>query len=333
MWPGPGFGAPFFIHYGRNGGSLTRDGADRYVYASSTNGFWNDGDCYILGRIERSKLPALQSEDWSYYAGGDGSRDRNWPKRIAGASPILSSPAHCGQGPICYIPALDLYLMVSWYNTEKMTKWFAPNRMRYDFYQAAHPWGPWEQVDSFDDSFISSGHMYGPSLCAKFQQSTGSEVKISLFTSGCPFGDVPAGLYKMWEIPLILRTRPAPSSFDIPGGDPRVVYGGAWHGGDGKLASLHPQTCYTNTAGSSAELKFEGTGVALITEKGPEFGTMEVFVDGRRNAQLDLRTPTFPRISSVQCFSATGLARGTHNLRIVNNGEGFAAIELLRVMD
>ena len=24
-----------------------------------------------------------------------------------------------------------------------MTKWFEPNEMRYDFYQAEHPWGPW----------------------------------------------------------------------------------------------------------------------------------------------------------------------------------------------
>jgi len=50
--------------------------------------------------------------------------------------------------------------------------------------------------------------MYGPSLCAKFQQRTGAEVKMCLFTSGCPFEDVPSGLYKVWEIPIQLRTAP-----------------------------------------------------------------------------------------------------------------------------
>ena len=49
MWPGAAFGAPYFIHYGKNGGRVTQDDADRYVYATSTNGFWNDGDTHILG--------------------------------------------------------------------------------------------------------------------------------------------------------------------------------------------------------------------------------------------------------------------------------------------
>ena len=39
MWPGARFGAPFFIHYGRNGGQVTRDGASEYVYAASTTAF------------------------------------------------------------------------------------------------------------------------------------------------------------------------------------------------------------------------------------------------------------------------------------------------------
>ena len=33
MWPGKRFGAPCFIHYGKNGGSVTRDKADEFVYA------------------------------------------------------------------------------------------------------------------------------------------------------------------------------------------------------------------------------------------------------------------------------------------------------------
>ena len=40
MWPGRRFGAPYFIHYGRNGGQVTQDAANRYVYALSNNGFW-----------------------------------------------------------------------------------------------------------------------------------------------------------------------------------------------------------------------------------------------------------------------------------------------------
>ena len=56
MWPGARFNAPFFVHYGRDGGQVSRDGALDYVYACSTNGFWNDGDTLILGRVKRSRL-------------------------------------------------------------------------------------------------------------------------------------------------------------------------------------------------------------------------------------------------------------------------------------
>jgi hypothetical protein len=332
MWPGAAFGAPFFVHYGQNGGKVTRDGAERYVYASSTNGFWNDGDSYILGRVERSKLPALTSADWSYYTGGDGTADASWNPTISGATPILSAAAHCGQGPICFIPALNLYLLIAWYNTEKLRKWFEPTRMQYDFYCADHLWGPWSLVDSFDDSFISQGHMYGPSLCARFQQRTGSSVRISMFTSGCPFKDIPIGLYKMWEIPLILDTQPPPSSASILGDDPAIAYTGDWHAGNESLPSLHAHTRYTSRAGAAAELKFHGSSVALIAEKGPGFGALKIHLDGRFSAAVDLRTPNFPRISSVEVFSSAELPNGLHTISVVNQNSGYAAIESFRII-
>ena len=53
MWPGARFGAPSFVHYGANGGRVARDGADQFVYGISNNGFWNNGDDFILGRVRR----------------------------------------------------------------------------------------------------------------------------------------------------------------------------------------------------------------------------------------------------------------------------------------
>ncbi|HEV2325337.1 MAG TPA: hypothetical protein VGS10_15400 [Terracidiphilus sp.] len=332
MWPGPRFGAPFFIHFGRNGGFVARDGADRYVYATSTNGFWNDGDHYILGRVERHNLSRLRSSDWSYYMGGEGMHDKSWSREIADAKPILAAPAHCGQGPACYIPALDLYLLIAWYNTEKLTKWFEPVRMRYDFYQAGHPWGPWSLIGSQTDSFLSEGHMYGPSLCARFQRREGSSAVVHMFTSGCPFKDIPSGLYKMWEIPLILRTDAVLPMHIVDADDPRVVYRGAWNRGNAKLPPLSPRARYANMAGSSAELEFTGTGIAFITEKGPEFGIADVYLDGAKTS-LTLGTPNFPRISSVQAFAVDGLRKGGHRIRVVNAGATSLAVEQFQVAE
>ena len=120
MWPGPRFGAPYFIHYGKNGGNVARDGANRYVYAVSNNGFWNGGDDDIVGRVERKRLPDLHAADWRYYAGGDGAEAANWTAEIDRAAPVLSLKAQCGSGPACYVPALDTYVMAVWYLPVKL---------------------------------------------------------------------------------------------------------------------------------------------------------------------------------------------------------------------
>lgn len=331
MWKGAPFGAPFFIHYGQNGGRVVRDGADRYVYASSTNGFWNDGDQYILGRVPREKLSSLQASDWSYSLGGDGTDASRWSFDIAEAVPFLSLPRQCGQGPICYVPALDAYLMIAWYNTATMKKWFEPNEMRYDFYQAEHPWGPWRQVASYSDSFIVGGHMYGPSLCARFQKKEGSQLRMTLFTAGCPFEDVPSGLYKMWEIPIIAETVPLPPYRTVRADDRALLYRGNWRSGDDGMKNIRPYARYTTRAGDFCELTFRGTGIACIAEKDTGFGEFDVYLDGQKRQQVKLSSENFPRISSVEVFAARKLDAGEHTLRLVSASSRYVVLDALRV--
>lgn len=128
MWPGAAFGAPFFIHYGRNGGSVKQDGADCYVYALSTNGFWNDGDSYILGRVARTELPNLNAADWIYFRGGDGSAGDAWSHSIEDAQPLLEQRTHCGQSGPCFLPSLNRYLMV--FGTTRLSWRNGLNRMK-----------------------------------------------------------------------------------------------------------------------------------------------------------------------------------------------------------
>jgi hypothetical protein len=63
MWPDPSFGSPFFVHYGKTGGNVEQDIANRYVYAVSNNGFWNDGRQYIIGRVATARLASLRPAD------------------------------------------------------------------------------------------------------------------------------------------------------------------------------------------------------------------------------------------------------------------------------
>jgi hypothetical protein len=332
MWPGTRFGSPFFVHYGKNGGAVSRDGAHQYVYAISPNGFWNDGDDFILGRVERSKLKRLDASDWTYYAGRAGQRAENWSKQIGEAVPILSLPAKCGQTPPCYIPSLGLYLLISWYNTQKMTKWFEPNEMRYDFYQAEHPWGPWEFINSHSDNHIAGGHMYGPSLCAKFQERKGTEVMMSLFTSGCPFDDVPSGLYKMWEIPLVLRSTSLPDSTLVNDDDARISYSGSWrsltHRG---FSDYNDDVHHTTSVGDSLQFTFTGAGIDYIAEKNTNLGDVDVYLDGALKQNVNLHLENFPRLSQVVVFRVEGLSRGQHTIKIVNKTTAGAVLDAFRV--
>jgi hypothetical protein len=80
MFPGMRFATPFFIHFGKAYAAATVDKADRYVYATSNNGFWDNGDNYILGRVSRSKISALNTADWSFYKAETGCRTRAGPR-------------------------------------------------------------------------------------------------------------------------------------------------------------------------------------------------------------------------------------------------------------
>ena len=53
MFPGLRFGAPYFVWYGKDGAAAVHN-ADKYVYAVSNNGHFEDGDDYILGRVLKS---------------------------------------------------------------------------------------------------------------------------------------------------------------------------------------------------------------------------------------------------------------------------------------
>lgn len=333
MWPGLRFGAPFFVHYGRNGGQVARDGANDYVYACSTNGFWNDGDSLILGRVRRSRLAGLNSADWEYLTGADGSATANWSRDLAKAVPILDRPAKCGQTPITYVPDLGIYLLISWYNTERVTKWFEPNEMRYDFYQAPHPWGPWTPTGSVSDRFMGPVyHMYGPSICARFQRRRGADVEVTMFTAGCPFDDVPASPYKMWAVPLRLRTSPLPPSRLVAASDPRISYKGLWFPwtttSDAPMDRL-PRA--TQTRGCSAELSFSGTGIEYIAAKSGDQGSVDIFLDDVRQEQESLQLTDFPVFLEVSIFSRQSLAAGPHKVRIENPGQSRINLEGFRV--
>src|SRR6266700_4068801 len=100
MWAGPAFGAPMFVHYGKDGGRTTIDGSAEFVYAVSTNGFWCDGDFLVMGRVRRDRIARLDPADSQYW------RDANW-KQSAKSSLLASFAKHLCHDEAALLAALQ----------------------------------------------------------------------------------------------------------------------------------------------------------------------------------------------------------------------------------
>ena len=184
MFPGSRFAAPYFVQYGQDGHETNADGSEKYVYALSNNGFWDNGDYVVLGRVLRSKIGALSGADWQYYTQGDGAGDAAWTSNIREAKAVLANPDHLGMTRAVYLPAQKCYLMIGWYYPAGGGKFDTVNgpahvKTTWDFYVASHPWGPWRVADSH--TFTPQG-FYCPGVCPKFTSADGSTVWA--FTAG-----------------------------------------------------------------------------------------------------------------------------------------------------
>jgi hypothetical protein len=282
--------------------------------------------------VRRTDLPKLNAADWKYFIGGDGLGESSWSDEPSKARPVLSLPAKLGCTAPVFVPALNRYLLVAWYVTPTVKRWFEPGEAVYEFYDAPHPWGPWSFVSSFSDRFLVQGHMYGPNLCAKYQERLGDDVRISLFNSGCPFEDKPTSLYKNWRIPLLLKTKPQPHTTLVNDDHPSIRYSGHWQVSARRgFHDYWDDVHVSQTPGDAAEFTFTGAGVEWLTEKLSDGGRADVFLDGQPRGSVELKQEDFPRLAQIPVFGAQGLADGTHTLRIVNLTTNYVFVDAFAI--
>ncbi len=204
MFPGLRFGAPYFVWYGKDGAAAVHH-ADKYVYAVSNDGHFEDGDDYVLGRVRKSKLPDLHAADWQFFAGGDGMSDGNWSADINRAKPVLESPSHCSMTGMTYLPALGRYVMVVWhYTTYDLRK---DPRTINEYYEAPRPWGPWTRFKTID---TDQAGWYVPIVAQKFQKAVDANtVTAVLYRTG---NYQNATLYRLNYVPITLSTVTLPAT-------------------------------------------------------------------------------------------------------------------------
>ena len=150
-----------------------------------------------------------------------------------------------------------------------------------------------------------------------------------MFTSGCPFGDVPSGVYKAWAIRVILRTGQSGCGVTVPHNDKRITFSGNWiASSEGRL--LGPVHVTTST-GAAAEFRFTGRGVEYLADRDACFGSVAVSVDDGSPQTGSLKVENFPRLCGVRLFRAAGLKQGPHTIRVVKNADATAIVGGFRV--
>lgn len=145
MFPGPLFGGPTFIQYGRN----NEQAIDEYIYAISGDQ-WDNGSELRVGRVHQDHIIERDAWTWANVS-NDGTV--SWVTSPELAEPVLSIHKHIGLPEMFYLPSLQRYVLLTWglhkdFHTEKgseLTVLDSPN-----------PWGPftlvhyeeiWDQVD------------------------------------------------------------------------------------------------------------------------------------------------------------------------------------------
>jgi hypothetical protein len=201
MFPGRVFSNPYFVQYGQDG-RATKDGADRYVYAASNDGAWNNGNSMTMGRVRRERIGRLDPGDWEFVHGYNEDGEPIWRPRHDNALYIFRAPGRVGMTGIFYNAGLDLYIMPQWYHPYLNDPWAAPkwNITRFDFYEAPAPWGPWSLFHSHE--FSPQGY-YCPSIPAKFISEDG--LNFWMFAAGDSIARNDPYYYTINMIPVTLE--------------------------------------------------------------------------------------------------------------------------------
>ncbi len=206
MFPGQTFSTPFFIQYGKDGRGDV-DGAENYVYAVSSNGAWNNTSSMTLGRVQKDRIGRLDATDWEFIHGfdGDGLGEPIWRPRHEIARQIFRAPDRTSMTGIHYIQPLGLYILPQWHwlhlenyrGEDPKNRWHGT---RFEFYQSAKPWGPWDHFHTQD--FAES--WYNPCIPSKFISANGRN--LWLFVSGdFTNHETPGSPYGLWMLPMLLE--------------------------------------------------------------------------------------------------------------------------------
>lgn len=298
MFPYQGF-APFFIQYGQDDNpASTADGGDQYVYAVSNNGYYNNGDQTILGRVPRDKIGDLNGADWQFYLGGPGGQDSSWGS-FAQATSLLNVPENLGSVQVQYDAPLHKYIYIPWYWTYTIDSnglWSSSYvESVWNAYEAPAPWGPWQKFKSH--SFTASAPdvgtygqgWYGPIVAPKFISPDGRQLYVfsaNLFDR-----------YALNVFPVVINGGTAPPSGTLT--DPSQAVPG-----DTFQATVDIHNLDTTNQVHNASVSLTGPGGWTITADGPS-QTATLAPGADFSVPFDVTVPAGEQANTTRALTGT----------------------------
>jgi hypothetical protein len=113
--------------------------------------------------------------------------------------------------------------------------------------------------------------------------------------------------------------------------DWRAAYTGGWnYSNNRQLGDLGDDVHYTSTNGDSVSYTFTGTGIQVLSEFSSDEGDADVYVDGTKVSTVSANSPQ--RLAQQVLASVTGLAKGTHTVRVVKTGGSYLLVDGVTVI-
>jgi hypothetical protein len=326
MFPDGRFATPYFIHYGQDGSTQDVDGADRFVYAISNNGFWCNGDNYILGRVAKDRIGDLNANDWQFFTGGDGSVEKRWSSDPHQAALVIDNPRKCGETGATYIPALGRYVLVAWYYPGDPN--IETDESHFIFYESPKPWGPWTAVCEY----TSRPHgWYCPRVLSKWQVEGENEVRGMIVTGGDYYEMSKYYFFTVVEVRLKAGgvyppepKKPDPVvivSADVGNGLHQFHYTGAWETQTDRHHARFSREYASGETGDTFTFSFEGSRICWYASKEDTMGIAAVSIDGSAEILVDQWTYcTVPQYRRL-LFDSGVLPAGKHTMKVRVTGE------------
>jgi len=174
MFPGPLFGGPAFVNFGRN----NEDARDNFVYAVSTDQ-WDNGSHLRLGRVPKGKI--LEAAAWEWVSSLSQAREPLWTNQLKRSVPVLSRDRQISLPEMVYLRSIQRYLLLTW----RLKQDFSPEHGSELFvYEAKEPWGPFLLVHHEEQWEDVQTTPYCPRLPLKWLDQSGPEISGWLQFSG-----------------------------------------------------------------------------------------------------------------------------------------------------